>query len=98
MYNYIGYAVDSSTQCRHIDCRIIVTTSVSQTALPTRPSLSPRVYNMHLSPVLHSSKVHRRHKTEGTTAKNGTNDHQYSMDTYSGASGQAVATKYSTCC
>jgi hypothetical protein len=43
MYNYIGYAVDWSPQCCHIDidCRIIVTTSVSslhQTALPTRPS------------------------------------------------------------
>ena len=53
MYNYIGYAVDWSPQCCHIDCRIIVTTSVSslhQTALPTRPSLSPRVYNMQLSP------------------------------------------------
>ena len=47
MYNFIGYAVDSSPQCCHIYCRIIVTTSVSslhQTALPTRPSLSPRVY------------------------------------------------------
>lgn len=47
--------------------------------------------------ILHSSKVCRRHKTEGTTAKNGTNNHQYSMDTYRGVSGQAVATKYSTC-
>jgi hypothetical protein len=47
MYNYIGYAVD---------CSPIVTTSISslhQTALPTRPSLLPRVYNMHLSPSLH---------------------------------------------
>jgi hypothetical protein len=100
MYNYIGYAVDWSPQCCHIDCCIIVTTSVSslhQTALPTRPSLSPRVYNMHLSPSRHSSKVHCCHKTEGATEKNGTNDHQYSMDTYRGVSGQAVVTKYSTC-
>ena len=57
----------------------------------------PRVYdNKHFrlgTPSLHSSKVHRRHKTEGTAAKNGTNDPQYSMDTYRGVSGQAVVTK-----
>jgi hypothetical protein len=106
MYNYIGYAVNWSPQCCHIDCRIIVATSVSslrQTALPTRPSLSPRgpVCTISTSDLVHHLLIRQRYTvatkqrarlrrmTQTTTNIRWTHIVMCLL--------QVVATKYSTC-